>query len=221
MFEAFINRTLAYRIKSHIGLITFSNEPRVQEDITSVVEDFRSSLKHVNCNGETALWDALALAKEKIMVYADRYPDAKRRIVCLTDGRDTHSTNKPLDLSENLQVAIFTFFYSNLVGYRAQILLSIHSSSAKKPTQIYDIYQPGIVLSFPSSKNRTGGYKFNPEDIESAMGICELETVLNSLERPDEAVSFQEDVFLRGQPSLQFFANLRPGRRVVTFKVPN
>jgi len=40
------------------------------------------------------------------MAYADRYPGAKRRIVCLTDGRDTHSTNKPLDLSENLQVAI-------------------------------------------------------------------------------------------------------------------
>jgi len=106
MFEAFINRTLAYRIKSHIGLITFSTEPRLREDITSVLEDFRSSLTQVNCNGETALWDALALAKERIMAYADRYPGAKRRIVCLTDGRDTHSTNKPLDLSENLQVAI-------------------------------------------------------------------------------------------------------------------
>ena len=40
-------------------------------------------------------------------------------------------------------------------------------------------------MSLTESDNyRTGGYKFNPKDIDSAMSICELESVLSILERP-------------------------------------
>ena len=31
---------------------------------------------------------------------------------------------------------------------------------------------------------RTGGYKFAPKDIDTALGICELESVLSASERP-------------------------------------
>lgn len=34
------------------------------------------------------------------------------------------------------------------------------------------------------NSSRTGGYKFNPKDLDSAMSICELESVLSILERP-------------------------------------
>ena len=32
---------------------------------------------------------------------------------------------------------------------------------------------------------RTGGYKFCPKDLDSAVSICELETMLSVLERPN------------------------------------
>ena len=62
MFEAFINRTLAYQIKNHIGLITFSTRPIVHQRITDVIEDFRNAVRFTTCHGHTALWDALATA---------------------------------------------------------------------------------------------------------------------------------------------------------------
>jgi hypothetical protein len=48
----------------------------------------------------------------------------------------------------------------------------------------------------------TGGYKFQPDSLAQAMAICEMEPVLNQLERPPivvprQAHSFGFDPFLR------------------------
>jgi len=51
------------------------------------------------------------------------------------------------------------------------------------------------------------------------MGICELETVLNSLERPNEAASSHEDAFLPEQSSMRILGYLTAGRGVVAFEV--
>lgn len=57
-------RSLAYQFKSHIGLITFSTEARIYRIIVDMIEDFRNSVRHTACHGDTALWDALALARD-------------------------------------------------------------------------------------------------------------------------------------------------------------
>lgn len=57
IFDAFINRTLAYNYQTHIGLVTFSTKASVSQEITHVIENFRHSLNNMTAKGDTALWD--------------------------------------------------------------------------------------------------------------------------------------------------------------------
>src|SRR5436305_13147024 len=104
MFEAFINRSLAYRVKSHIGLITFASRASVSQGITDIIEDFRDSTRSVSCDGHTALWDALALAQESLSEYAKKFSGVKKRIICLSDGEDTKSVHSAHEVCLALQV---------------------------------------------------------------------------------------------------------------------
>ena len=46
----------------------------------------------MRAEGDTALWDAMALAKDQLIEYGKKYPEAKKRIICISDGEDTKST---------------------------------------------------------------------------------------------------------------------------------
>ena len=46
----------------------------------------------MKASGDTALWDALALAEDQLIEYGKKYPDAQKRIICISDGADTKST---------------------------------------------------------------------------------------------------------------------------------
>lgn len=46
---------------------------------------------NVNADGSTALWKALGACEEHLMSYAARYPNARKRIIALSDGQDTTS----------------------------------------------------------------------------------------------------------------------------------
>jgi Mg-chelatase subunit ChlD len=108
MFEAFINRSLAYQVKNHVALITFSTNARVQQGITEVIEDFRNSVRYTECHGDTALWDALELARENISAYAEKFPEVKKRIICLSDGEDTKSLHSKEEVCHGLRVSPYT-----------------------------------------------------------------------------------------------------------------
>ncbi|KAF7194948.1 putative bifunctional E2/E3 enzyme [Pseudocercospora fuligena] len=100
LFEALINRSIAYGYKTHVGLITFASNVEVQVPMTHVVEQFRSQSNAMRAQGDTALWDALAMAKDQLDEYAKKYPTARRRIIVISDGEDTKSvTNAPKDLA--------------------------------------------------------------------------------------------------------------------------
>lgn len=88
----FVDRSLAYGLQHYLGLITFSSAPRVVQQLTNVDEDFRHSLTKVKCTGHTSLWDALWKAHCDILDCAAIHPDARKRIICLSDGEDTNST---------------------------------------------------------------------------------------------------------------------------------
>lgn len=95
MCQALINRTLAYNYKTHVGLVTFATTPNMTTDISHVIENFRRAIDDMHATGDTALWDALALAKDQLVEYNKKYPQAKKRIICISDGVDTKSiTNK-------------------------------------------------------------------------------------------------------------------------------
>lgn len=104
LFDVFIDRTLAYNYPNHVGLITFADTPNITQAITHVIEDFRASVKDKTFGRYTAIWDALKLAKDELNSYGPKYPHARKRIVCLTDGEDNNSFSKPADVCQMLQV---------------------------------------------------------------------------------------------------------------------
>lgn len=70
-----------------------------------MIEDFRNSVRYTNCHGDTALWDALELARENLLAYAEKFPEAKKRIICLSDGEDTKSLHSKEEVCHALRVS--------------------------------------------------------------------------------------------------------------------
>ena len=159
-----------------MGLITFQASATVSQNITHAIENFRHKVNGMNARGDTALWDALALANDQLSEYAQKFPNAKKRIICISDGEDTKSKQRSSDVSWSLfqnKVVVDSF----CLGHEDNIDLR--------------------TISYLS-----GGYKFTPQSLEQSMLLCEMEPVLNQLERPPlspprEALSHSYDPHLR------------------------
>ena len=157
IFDNLVNRSLAYDLNTHIGLVTFSTSPLLAQNVTHALEDFRSSSNKMKSNGDTAVWDALALACHHLSDYAERFPNALRRIVCLSDGLDTCSKKQVHDVCQELMnnnIVVDSF----CIGDEDNVALR-------------------TVSWF------TGGYKFIPKSLDAAMAISEMEPVLNQNDR--------------------------------------
>ena len=159
MFDAFVNRLLAYNFQTHMGLITFHSTTKVSQSITHAVENFRHKLNDMTASGDTSLWDALALANDQLNQYALKFPSAKKRIICLSDGMDTNSKRRAHEIS-------YSLLQSKIV-VDSLCLGDVDNEDLRTVAYL------------------SGGYKFQPESLEQAMAICEMEPVLSQLERPD------------------------------------
>ncbi|KAF9695209.1 hypothetical protein EKO04_006853 [Ascochyta lentis] len=158
MFDAFVNRLLAYSFQTHVGLVTFGSTASVSQPITHAVENFRHQLNNMVAEGDTAIWDSIALASDQLQQYAAKYPKAKLRIICISDGEDNKSARLVHDLTSQL--------------VQANIVVDSFCLGSANNTALQ-------TLSY-----MTGGYKFEPASLEEAMAICEMEPVLSLLERP-------------------------------------
>jgi Mg-chelatase subunit ChlD len=72
-----------------IGLITFHTTAEVTKEINRPSEDFLHEMNRIRPKGQTALWNALALANDQLSAYGRQFPDARKRIICLSDGKNT------------------------------------------------------------------------------------------------------------------------------------
>ncbi|KAI4727940.1 hypothetical protein E4T49_04269 [Aureobasidium sp. EXF-10728] len=180
MFEAMINRMIAYSYKTHIGLITFDSTAKVSQSITHVIENFRRSVENMKAEGDTALWDGLKLAQTQIMKYAEKYPQAQRRIICLSDGNDTNSVAGPADLCWQLR--------QNKIAVDSVCIGSDHNK---------DLKALSIMLK---------SYCFYPRDLTTALAICEMEPVLSQTERPPQDLT---DAGLQRRSALNNFFTMR------------
>ncbi|KAK3291654.1 uncharacterized protein B0H64DRAFT_409684 [Chaetomium fimeti] len=164
MFDQFVNRILAYGYSTHLGLIKFDNTAQVAQRLSPVIENFRNTVQELKHTGDTALWNALALARDQIQEYSAAYPDAKKRILCISDGVDTSSkTNTGSNLWKHLaddEIVVDSF-----------CLGQDENSDLRTVSYL------------------TNGYKFHPRSLEQAMAICEMEPVLSQLERPLAEIS--------------------------------
>ncbi|KAF3049337.1 hypothetical protein E8E11_000526 [Didymella keratinophila] len=143
---------------THVGLVTFGTTATVSQNVTHAIENFRHQLNNMVANGDTAIWNSIALAIDQLQQYASKYPKTKLRIICISDGEDNKSTRLVHDLAWQL-------VGSNIVV--DSLCLGNTNNDALQ------------TLSY-----MTGGYKFQPESLEEAMAICEMEPVLSILERP-------------------------------------
>ncbi|OAP65267.1 hypothetical protein AYL99_01239 [Fonsecaea erecta] len=109
-------------------------------------------------NGDTALWDALALAADHLVEEGGRYPGIKKRIICLSDGHDTSSTQTAADVS---QIPIQHGIVVDSVCIEKEENRELRSVSCY-----------------------AGGYKFTPTSLEQTAILCDLEPVLSIHERP-------------------------------------
>ncbi|KAF4633485.1 hypothetical protein G7Y89_g4628 [Cudoniella acicularis] len=162
MFDAFVNRILAYNFQTHLGLITFKSSANVAQEMTHAVEIFRHKLNNMDAAGDTALWEALALANDQLSEYQLKFPKAKKRIICISDGRDTNSKKSASEVSWGL--------------FKNGVVVDSFSLGNEDNVDLR-------TLSYLS-----GGYKFKPQSLEQAMAICEMEPVLSQLERPSVTV---------------------------------
>ncbi|ROW08830.1 hypothetical protein VMCG_02985 [Cytospora schulzeri] len=166
MFEALVNRMLAYNYKTHVGLVKFSSEPHVVMPITHVMENFRRATSELKNGGDTALWDALALAGDQIEHYAHKYPDAKKRIIVISDGNDTKS-------SANTSHGITLRLLRRGISVDSVCIGNERNENLR-------------TLSY-----LLGSYRFHPTSLANALTICEMEPFLSLTQRPPITFPFQ------------------------------
>ena len=94
------------------------------------------------------------MAHDQLVQYSAKFPNAKLRIICLSDGEDTKSKQKVYDVSMKL--------------WKDKILLDAFCLGHEKNRDLQ-------ALAY-----LTGGYKFQPDTMEQAMAICELEVCCSS-----------------------------------------
>ncbi|KIW06114.1 uncharacterized protein PV09_03281 [Verruconis gallopava] len=159
IFDQFVNRTIAYNYSTHLGLIIFDSTARVARQLSDVVEDFRATVNELKPSSDTAIWDGLALACHHLEQYGTRYPEAKKRILCISDGEDTKSSKDPASLCHEL--------------VRSNVVVDSFCLGKADHRKLLGI------------SHLTGGYKFAPKTLSHAMGIVELEPVLALKDRED------------------------------------
>lgn len=71
MFDAFVNRVLAYNFQTHIGLVTFGTTATLSQTITHAIENFRHQLSNTSAEGDTALWDSKYCDSESLVQRAN------------------------------------------------------------------------------------------------------------------------------------------------------
>ena len=71
-------------------IIGFNQEVRVVQTPTADRELLRKALKDIHPGGETAIYDAVAVASQELGKIKDTQP-VRRVIVLITDGEDNHS----------------------------------------------------------------------------------------------------------------------------------
>ncbi|QTF49735.1 RING-finger-containing E3 ubiquitin ligase [Acanthamoeba polyphaga mimivirus] len=161
LFDAYINRSIAYSFNTAIGLMSFSDKSVLECAISPFYESFREKVNELDTSGATALYECLKDSIENLIEWKnadlENRSKAKLRIICLTDGKDTG-----LDK------------FKNTVKHKSQYhnvtidCILIGSD--------YDNYLGKI-------GEKTNGYVFNPSTIKYALDIMELETMISSTNR--------------------------------------
>ncbi|KAF8067680.1 hypothetical protein FPV67DRAFT_1669576 [Lyophyllum atratum] len=160
LFNIFLNRVSSFdtSLSLVLGLVTFSDQAHVKQELTPIFENFRLELDKVTAAGNTAMYDALDVARSCLVNFRRDLPHLRRRIIIVSDGEDTSSTSSIKEVGSALQRDDITVDSVQVGQLNSRVL---HMFSAA-----------------------TGGYRFFPQtSLGDALSIFDLETMMNSGER--------------------------------------
>ncbi|XP_072226684.1 uncharacterized protein [Leuresthes tenuis] len=153
LFDNFASRSMAYDFHHVMGLVKFDSNVKTLHTFTETLEKFKESVRTLEASGRTTLYDALQHGKLELEKVKGKFPDCRLRILCLTDGNDVGSSNKPADVAANL-------IRSNIIV--DSILLG----------KVENNILHGISIA-------SGGCCFKPETSKDGIKLFEIETVLS------------------------------------------
>ena len=159
IFKNLVSRISAYRLPTHIGLITFSATVKVDQHLTPILYDFQNRLDGTVASGMTSLFDSLMSAKTMLEEFRSNNPKAKCRIIALTDGLDNHSMCRPETVCSHL--------------YDSDIVLD---AIVIGTTATRDLFKMA---------KHTGGYAFHPQTRDMLFQIFLLDGSIDIKTRPD------------------------------------
>lgn len=146
IFEVFINRTISYKYSHHIGLVTFSDNANLVQRMTPVIEDLRCAFIGVQTDGGTALWKALEACEGHLTSYAARYPNARKRILVLSDGQDTTLSSGIFFMALRSRLASPQVTRANLY-HRPPTPFDAHDSDDSEDEDLYVPLSPSPIAS--------------------------------------------------------------------------
>ncbi|KAK2810026.1 hypothetical protein Q5P01_000445 [Channa striata] len=153
LVDNFAMRSMAYDFHHVIGLVKFDSTVTMLHTFTDTLEKFKEKVHTLEVGGRTMLYDALQYGVIELGKVKEKFPNCRLRILCLTDGEDIGSSNKPAAVEVNLIKANITVD-SVLVGKGESNILY------------------GISIA-------TGGGCFKPETSKDGLRLFEIETVLS------------------------------------------
>ncbi|OAL43298.1 vWA-like protein, partial [Pyrenochaeta sp. DS3sAY3a] len=164
VFENSLGRMVGYQfLKTFIGVVTFSSRDKigVVRELSRInrQDSFQELAKGFECNGMTELYDGIRMAKDKLVEFKANNPQAKLRIIVLTDGEDNDSTSKPAQVCREL--------------YDAEIVLDSVIIGSSRTDELFKI------------SKHTGGYAFKPSTRLLLFQTFLLEPFLDISTRPD------------------------------------
>ncbi len=175
LFHSFINKSVAYDYPIHIGLQTFGNDVELKCGLTPFYENFRDTIDSIEAKGNTALFECISQATQRLLVWKELHPNANLRILCLSDGQD-HSK-----------------FDKDGKGGLLQICRDL-----QKHKIILDVVQIGndIDTHLRGMSYLSSGFFFKPESLANAMKLNELETFLCVQDREEKKLKYHEKIHI-------------------------
>lgn len=130
-----------------------SDRAAIKHELTPLFESFRVALDEVSARGDTAVYDALDVARSNLTQFRQDIPGLRRRIIIVSDGDDTSSKNMPTNVCAALQ-RDGIIVDSVQVGYTHNSIL--HAISVATGT-----FCLSCLMSLAKVRS-LGGYRFSP-----------------------------------------------------------
>jgi len=102
MLSSICSKAYAYRCSSTFGIISFEKEVTTLMELCEIPQTFESVISGIKPKRSTALYKGIDLAISKIINVAPHYKNAIKRIVVLSDGKDTCGGINPIEIFKKL-----------------------------------------------------------------------------------------------------------------------